>query len=127
MVRWKNSFSRGALAVSLFAAAVPAVANERQAGTQSFHLIQLSLEQYDLESAKNFKAMTESIRSCDDARSVAQTFPAKMTENRNVRLSILPERLQDIVQALPVGQSTPVFSGQPNAPLRVLVVCGRVN
>ncbi|MEM1196224.1 MAG: hypothetical protein AAGH57_08990 [Pseudomonadota bacterium] len=88
-----------------------------------FHLLQLEIE-YDPEALEDFKYATEQIQSCEDARELAQTFPAKAVENKTIRLEQLPEAVQRTLSRLPTGQATPPF-GRKETAIRVLVICER--
>lgn len=88
-----------------------------------FHLLQLEIE-YDPEALEDFQYATEQIQSCDDARELAQTFPAKAVENKTMRMEQLPAAVQRALSRLPTGQATPPF-GRKETAIRVLVICER--
>lgn len=110
--------------------ALATVANASQPGpdvrpsaTPSFHLMQLSVD-YDPENVKAFHSATREIRSCPQARELAKTLSADVTENRSIRLSQLPIDLQDEVKSVETGHATRAF-GPSKDKMRVLVVCSR--
>ena len=110
-------------ALALAPAAVSAQ-QERASPVDSFHLVQLSVNASDV-APDEFKAKTESIRSCADARDLRDSLGAEMTRNRFVRATQLPDDLRALVDELPTGHATPVYT-YDGAVLRVLVLCNRV-
>lgn len=96
---------------------------ERSSSVQTFHLMQLSVNAADVPT-EDFQTRTEAIRSCGDAMDLGEDLGADMTRNRFVRASQLPDALRTILEELPAGHATPVFSNEGNV-LRVLVLCNR--
>jgi len=90
----------------------------------SYHLVQLSVAS-GAASAEEFAAQAETIRSCKDAKDLAEDLGADIRRNRFVRQSQLPETLRDTLRDLPTGQATDVFTADGSI-LRVLVICNRL-
>ncbi|MFU7528433.1 hypothetical protein [Qipengyuania sp. ASV99] len=108
------------------AAFAPAAASAQAVLTSpvpTFHLVQLSVSTPEV-AADEFMAKTEAIRSCTDAMNLGEELGAEVTRNRNVRASQIPEALSEILETLPAGHASPVFSDNGTV-LRVLVLCGR--
>ncbi len=71
-----------------------------------------------------FTAVTRTITDCRSADVVAAQEHAAVVDNNAVPVASLPEGLQTVLMATPVGKATPVF-GNAAQGMRVLVVCAR--
>jgi len=110
----------------LAAALVPAGLSAQAARTSpvpSYHLMQLSVDSTDV-TFEEFKAKTEAIRSCGDATKLVESLGTEWKRDRFVRASQLPEDLQAVLEELPTGHATQVFSDD-GIVLRVIVLCNR--
>lgn len=116
--------SSAAILLAAMAPAAISAQNERSSPVPRYHLLQLSVAASETPADK-FKTETKTIRTCNGALDIAKTFGADIKRNRLVRASALPGDLQDILEELPVGHATPVFSDDGKA-MRVLVLCARV-
>ncbi len=85
--------------------------------------MQLSVELRDI-SVPEFKAKTQTIRSCRDAKEVAKSLGADVKRNRFISASALPADLKDALRELSAGEATQVFGGDGRT-ARVLVLCNR--
>ncbi len=74
--------------------------------------------------ASQFSEAAQAIRGCGDADQVAASIGAEVVDNDQVPVRNLPPQLQDSINALQIGQSTPPF-GSVEDGVRVLVLCGR--
>ena len=110
-----------ALAATVLAPATVSAQQERSAGIPAYHMLQLEVKASEIDPVA-FNAQTREIRDCGDATDVAEAFDAKITRNRYVRATQLPQDVRDVIDATPIGQATPVFSADGET-LRVLVVC----
>ena len=118
------------IAVWLAAALVlaPAAAQRAQVpvpapGPASYALLQITLKPGKVASGA-FKTRMEAIRSCPEAVKVAAELGADVVRNARVSPEQLPPKLRPVLEDLPVGRATPMFSGSGNT-LRVLVLCQR--
>ena len=116
-----------ALTAATFVAAILApisvsAQNERQSSVPRYHLMQLAVSADDV-SSEDFQERTETIRSCRDARNLAEELGASVQRNRFISASALPETLRDNLKELPAGRATEISTdGQM---LRVIVLCNR--
>lgn len=99
------------------------LAQERASTGQTYHLMQLTVQKNEVPP-KSFAEKTGKIRSCNEARDLADELNADVKRNRFVRASSLPSMLQDALKDLPAGHATKVFSNDPEL-MRVLVLCNR--
>ncbi|WP_298468337.1 hypothetical protein [uncultured Erythrobacter sp.] len=112
-----------ALITAAIAPAALSAQQERTSPVPRYDLMQLSVETAEVLPA-DFKAKTEALRSCNDAKNLGKALDAKVTRNRFVRASALPDEVQDLLTEIQVGQATPVFSADGTV-MRVLVLCSR--
>ncbi|MFO6447738.1 hypothetical protein ACLBKU_11385 [Erythrobacter sp. NE805] len=122
MARMTPALLAAALAIAP-AAAQPAAAPSEAPAPVSYALIQLSLHPGKVATGE-FKTRTGAIRSCPEAVKLAGELGAEVVRNARVTPDRLPPRLATLLETLPVGHATPVFSGSGNT-LRVLVLCQR--
>jgi hypothetical protein len=111
----------GTTAVAPVAPQEPAPAAEPAPVT--YALLQISLKPGKIASGA-FKSRMEAIRSCPEAVKVAAELGADVVRNARVSPEQLPPKLRPVLEDLPVGHATPVFTGSGNT-LRVLVLCQR--
>ncbi len=90
---------------------------------QRYHLMQLSVKASHV-ALPEFQAKTESIRSCEDARSLVEPLDADWRRNRFISASNLPSDLRAILEELPSGSATPVFAIDQET-MSVIVLCNR--
>ncbi|WP_086736616.1 hypothetical protein [Erythrobacter colymbi] len=88
-----------------------------------YALLQISLKPGKVASGE-FRSRMEAIRSCPEAVKVAAELGAEVVRNARVSPEQLPPKLRPVLENLPVGHATPVFTGSGNT-LRVLVLCQR--
>ena len=124
-----SPFAKAATATALAVAALSPASLAAQSDARSspvprYHLVQVSVDA-NAVSPEDFEAQTRTIESCRDAAELARTLDADFTRNRFISASRMPQQLQDIVAELPIGKSTPVFSGDGKV-MRVLVLCARI-
>ncbi|MFA7440727.1 MAG: peptidylprolyl isomerase [Sphingomonadaceae bacterium] len=81
-------------------------------------------EQAARKLATDIQAQTQNMGGCGGADAVAKKLGASVVTNDQLRLGDLPAPLQQMMQTMPVGGSTPAF-GSAAEGLRVLVLCGR--
>ena len=86
-----------------------------------YHLVQLAVESETI-SAEEFASKTEAIRSCRDAKNLAEEIGAEMKRNRFVLSTRLPKDLQAALKDLPAGHATQVYPGAGST-LQVIVLC----
>lgn len=117
-------------AAALIAAAVAPAALSAQAGPGVrsttgviYHLMQLSVDTSEVE-LEEFKAQTETIGSCRDARLLAEPLGAEVTRNRHVPEARLPDSLREALSEVETGHASEVFSADGSV-MRVIVICGR--
>jgi len=67
---------------------------------------------------------TREMRGCGNVAKVAAELNAEVVDNASVKARDLPERLQEMVLKMQVGEATPWF-GSPTDGVRTLVLCGR--
>ena len=120
-----NRLVPAALAAAIVALAPAGVQaqEERTSALPNYSLVQLSVDP-DKVPADEFRAKLETVRSCNDAVKAGAAIGAGITRNDYVRASALPPELAAILERMPSGQPTPMFSGR-DGQLRVLVICGR--
>ena len=126
MRKRRNISSLGAACILAATALVPAALhaqNERASPVPRYDLMQLSVELRDI-SVPEFKAKTQTIRSCRDAKEVAKSLGADVKRNRFISASALPPDLKDALRELSAGEATQVFGGDGKT-VRVLVLCNR--
>lgn len=116
------------MAALLAAGVAPSIAAAQSAsGSTSsiprYHLMQVSVDARETPPAQ-FKAQTEAIKSCSDAKSVAKSLGADVKRNRFTRASLMGPDLQQRISELKVGEATEVYTDGTGT-LRVLVLCGR--
>ena len=102
----------GALAQQGWSTSVPA-----------YTYVQLSVNTATVAPAE-FKAQTEAIRSCDDARKLAGALNAQVNSGRSVSAAQLPPQIRPILADTPAGRATPVLV-EGKRLLHVVVVCQR--
>ena len=83
--------------------------------------MQLSVDAQQV-APEEFRAKTEEITSCGDAKDLAATIGADVKRNRFVLSTRLPEELQDALKDLPSGRATQVFNDDGST-MRVIVLC----
>ncbi len=105
------------------AAAQRADAPAPETAPVSYALLQISLTPGKVATGA-FKSRMEAVRSCPEAVKVAGELGAAVVRNARVTPDRLPPMLAALLEDLPVGHATPVFSGAGNT-LRVLVLCQR--
>ena len=126
MGKHRNFSSLSAACILAAIALVPAALhaqNGRSSPVPRYDLMQLSVELGDI-SVPEFKAKTEAIRSCRDAKEVAKSIGADVKRNRFISASALPPDLKDALRELSAGEATQVFGGDGKT-VRVLVLCNR--
>lgn len=114
--------------LAAFALIAPAAAQESLSAEDvtapvSYALIQISLKPGKVASGE-FRSRMGAIRSCPEAVKVAAELGAEVVRNARVSPDQLPPKLRPVLEDLPVGRATPMFSGSGNT-LRVLVLCQR--
>lgn len=123
-----GAYRRPLAAVALAAAALaPAHLSAQQSRSSSvprYRLLQVSVDPATIP-AEEFAERTQAIRSCNDGVELAKELDGKVTRNRNVRASALPDELQATLRDLENGRATPVFSADGKV-MRVIVLCGEV-
>ena len=112
-----------AVMAATLAPALASAQDERSSPVPRYHLMQLSVDTA-ATTPEEFKAKSEAIRTCGEAKDLAKSLDAGIKRNRFVRASSLPADLQDVLLELPAGHATPVFSDDDGV-MRVLVLCGR--
>lgn len=70
------------------------------------------------------QAATQTMGGCGGAEALASSFGGTVVANDQVKLGNLPPQLQQVMENLQIGESTPPFGARDEG-LRVLVVCGR--
>ncbi|MFN3425274.1 MAG: peptidylprolyl isomerase [Novosphingobium meiothermophilum] len=110
--------------------------DKRQVLTADPRDAMLSLKQISIEFAKGttpaqatakaaeFASTVKAIKGCGDADAQAAKIGATVVANDQIRARDLPGALQEVLLALPVGQTTPPF-GSIEEGVRVLMLCGR--
>ncbi|MFN3470153.1 MAG: peptidylprolyl isomerase [Novosphingobium sp.] len=110
--------------------------DKRQVLTADPRDAMLSLKQISIEFAKGttpaqataraaeFANTVKAIKGCGDADAQAARIGATVVANDQIRARDLPGALQEVLLALPVGQTTPPF-GSIEEGVRVLMLCGR--
>lgn len=73
---------------------------------------------------QRLQAGTQSMGGCGGAEALAESFGGNVVANDQVRLGDLPPQLQQIMEPMQIGQSTPPFGTREDG-IRVLVLCGR--
>lgn len=101
----------------------PEALPEAEAAPVTYALLQISLKPGKVASGE-FRSRMEAIRSCPEAVKVAAELGAEVVRNARVSPDQLPPKLRPVLEDLPVGHATPVFTGSGNT-LRVLVLCQR--
>lgn len=96
----------------------------RSSPVARYSLMQLSVPS-DHISYEDFSAQTSEIRSCYDAKKLAKELDAKVTRNRYVTASSLPEGVQKALKETPRGEATQVFSADGSV-MRVIVICSLI-
>ena len=96
----------------------------RSSANPSYHLKQLSVATAGIP-LEEFKAKTETIRSCLDANKLAKELDADVKTDRFVPSWDLSDDLRDALRDVPTGHATEVFSNDPSV-MRVLVICHRL-
>ncbi len=97
--------------------------SERMSLVPRYHLMQISVKTADI-AIEDFKAKTQAIRSCRDAKNLAKELDGDIKRNRFKRSSALPDDLQDTLRDLPTGHATGVYSADDQV-MRVMVLCNR--
>lgn len=108
-------------AAALFPTALSAQLDLQSSPVPRYHLVQLSIDTKKV-APQDFKAKTEEIRSCLDAKVLGKKIDADFKRNRFVLSARLPKDLRDELKELPLGHATQVFKGEGSA-MRVLVLC----
>lgn len=103
--------------------ALSAQTNVRGSGQQNYHLVQLTVSAKDV-ALEDFKARTQAISSCSQAKDVAREVGADIKRNRFVMAHQLPAAVKTALEATDTGSATEVFSSDGDT-LRVLVLCNR--
>lgn len=101
----------------------PEALPETEVAPVTYALLQVSLKPGKVASGE-FRSRMEAIRSCPEAVKVAAELGADVVRNARVSPEQLPPKLRPVLENLPVGHATPVFTGSGNT-LRVLVLCQR--
>lgn len=101
----------------------PEALPEAEVAPVTYALLQISLKPGKVASGE-FRSRMEAIRSCPQAVKVAAELGADVVRNARVSPEQLPPKLRPVLEDLPVGHATPVFTGSGNT-LRVLVLCQR--
>jgi hypothetical protein len=113
-----------ALTMVLAPTAVSAqVAVENLSMSNNYRLLQVSLPAASISPA-DFKAQTQAIQSCGDARKLARDLGARLTRSTYVGTTNVPRQLLPVLAETPTGRATPVLVDNSNG-LHVLVVCSR--
>ena len=73
---------------------------------------------------QRLQAGTQGMGGCGGAEALAESFGGNVVANDQVRLGDLPPQLQQIMEPMQIGQSTPPFGTREDG-IRVLVLCGR--
>lgn len=120
----KKLFAAAAIVSAALAPGIVSAQAARSAGSQSYHLMQMSVNVSDM-SAEEFQAKTDTIESCEDATKMARELKAKTTRNRQVRGSQLPEALRDELAELETGRATKVTQMDAKT-FSVMVLCNRL-
>ena len=71
-----------------------------------------------------FGNFVQGLRGCSDVEAGAAAIGAQVVSNDQIKAANLPEQLRNIVLALQIGQTTPLFGGVDEG-VRVLMLCGR--
>lgn len=95
----------------------------RSSSVATYHMMQLSVSTASI-GLEEFKAQTETIRSCGDAKRLAEPLGAEIRRDRFVRATQLPDDLQETLADLQTGHASEVFTADGTV-MRVLVICGR--
>jgi hypothetical protein len=113
--------------VALFAAAIaPAGALAQEVRTSAvpvYSFVQLSVTA-GVIAAADFKARTEAIGSCAEARELGKALGARINNGDSVMANLLPSELRPILAKTPTGKATPVLVEQGTA-MHVVVICHR--
>lgn len=88
-----------------------------------YNFVQLSVNAATI-APDEFKARTEEIRSCGDARKLAKTIGARVNNGDTVMSTLLPYDLRPILASTQTGRATPVLVEEGSA-LHVVVICHR--
>lgn len=126
-----------AILIILFTALALCIANPLSAKKQQeaeivikkdriYHIMRLSICEWDDDRRDKFIGGVKKIISCEEAREFAKTFPATLGQNRYAQISRLPKLWYDLVDSIPTGQASPVL-GNPQDGLHALLICDRYN
>jgi len=90
---------------------------------ENYDLLLLSVDSRKI-AYEEFKAKTEAIRSCRDARKLAKSIGGVVQRDRFVPSWDLSMEVREYLSEIPTGRSTQVFGADPSV-MRVQVICGR--
>jgi len=105
---------------------VPAGALAQEARSSSvpiYNFVQLSVNVGTIAPV-DFRAQTEAIQSCADARKLGKALGARINNGDTVMATLLPRDLQPILAQTPTGRASPVLVEGDSA-LHVVVICHR--
>ena len=115
--------SAAALIAATFAPAAALAQEARTSSVPIYNFVQLSVNAATIAPG-DFKARTEEIRSCGDARKLAKTIGARANNSHSVMATLLPYDLRPILASTQTGRATPVLVEKGSA-LHVVVICHR--
>ncbi|MEE9434207.1 MAG: peptidylprolyl isomerase [Sphingorhabdus sp.] len=81
-------------------------------------------EKQALPKVQKFREDSAKVTGCGAADNMAQQLGAEVVNRDNIRIRDLPGPLQEVMQKLQIGQSTPPY-GSLSEGVRVFVLCGR--
>ena len=89
----------------------------------NYTLVQLTVKS-DKVDGEAFRIASDAFQSCDDAKQWGKANGARIIKNQTVYSNNLPDRINEGLEKLSVGQASPVFN-VGNSSMGVLVICRR--
>lgn len=88
-----------------------------------YSFVQLSVSSATIAPA-DFRAKTEAVRSCGEARRLGKALGARINNGDTVMANRLPGELRAVLAQTPTGRATPVLA-EKDAAMHVVVICHR--